>query len=362
MPPPAPRPGILGISPYVGGSHDVPGVDRVMVLSANEGALGPSRHAVTAVRRAAETLHRYPEGGATGLRQALARHHGLDPARIVCGNGSDELISLLVQAYAGAGDEVLFSQHGFLMYRLAAMSQGATPVAAPETDLRAAVDALVGHASSRTKLVFLANPNNPTGSFLTRDEVERLRARLPDQALLVIDAAYAEYIVRNDYSAGVDLVEATDNTVMTRTFSKIYGLAALRLGWAYASAEVVDVLHRVRGPFNVNAVAQAAGIAALDDVGHTDASRVHNDQWRPWLTDRLQAIGLTVHPSIANFLLVRFPEDTGHDADAANAHLQSRGVIARKVAAYGLPDCLRITIGVEEEMRATADALAEFMG
>lgn len=356
----SPRPGILEISPYVGGSHKVEGVDHTLVLSANEGALGPSPKARAAFRAVADRLHRYPEGGAPALCEAIARHHGLDRARIVCGNGSDELIGLLVQAYAGAGDEVLFSQHGFLMYRLAALAHGATPVAAPERGLKADVDALASRVSPRTRLVFLANPNNPTGSFLTADEVARLRQRLRDDVLLVVDAAYAEYIVRNDYSAGAELVEASGNVVMTRTFSKIYGLAALRLGWAYCPLDVVDVLHRVRGPFNVNAAAEAAGIAALADVRHADAARAHNELWRPWLTDRLAALGLMVHPSIANFVLVGFPDRPERGADAACDFLERRGIITRKMGAYGLPDCLRISIGLEHEVRAVAEALAEF--
>ena len=358
----SPRPGILEISPYVGGLHTLEGVERTLVLSANEGALGPSPKARAAYRAAADRLHRYPEGGVPALSEAIGRHHGFDPARIVCGNGSDELIGLLVQAYAGAGDEVLFTQHGFLMYRLAALAHGATPVAAPETGLRADVDALAAHVSARTKLVFLANPNNPTGSFLTADEVESLRRRLPDGVLLIIDAAYAEYILRNDYSAGAELVEAAGNVVMTRTFSKIYGLAGLRLGWAYCPADVVDVLHRVRGPFNVNAAAAAAGLAALADTSHVAAARAHNEVWRPWLTDRLAALGLSVHPSIANFVLVQFPDRPKAGAGAAYAFLAGRGIIARKVAPYGLPDCLRITIGLEDEVRAVAEALAEFIG
>jgi histidinol-phosphate aminotransferase len=359
---PEPRPGILEITPYVGGSHEVTGVDRAIVLSANESPLGPSPRAVAAYRALAERLHRYPEGGVTALRQAIGRRHGLDPARIVCGNGSDELIGLLVQAYAGPGDEVVFTEHGFLMYRLAALAHGATPVAAPETELRADVEAVVAKVTPRTRLVFLANPNNPTGSFLTGEELARLRGRLPKGVLLVIDSAYAEYVVRNDYSAGTELVEASDNVVMTRTFSKIYGLAALRLGWAYCPPAVAEVLHRVRGPFNVNAAAEAAGLAALDDQRHVDAARTHNEIWRPWLADRLAGLGLAVHPSIANFLLVGFPAAPGRDAAAALAFLERRGILARNMAAYGLPDCLRITIGLEEEMRATADALSDFMG
>ncbi len=358
----SPRPRILDIRPYVGGGHHVEGAERTIVLSANEGALGPSPKAIAAYRAVADRLHRYPEGGAPVLGRAIAGHYGFDPARIVCGNGSDELIGLLVQAYAGDGDEVLYSQHGFLMYRLAALAHGATPVAAPETGLSAEVDALLAHVSERTRLVFLANPNNPTGSFLTAPEVERLRRLLPDGVLLVIDAAYAEYIDRNDYAPGAELVEAAGNVVMTRTFSKIYGLAGLRLGWAYCPADVAAVLNRVRGPFNVNVAAEDAGAAALSDVAHTDAGRAHNNLWRPWLADRLAGLGLTVYPSIANFLLVRFAEPPEQNAEAAYDFLEQRGVIARRMGAYGLPDCLRITVGLEHEVREAADALAELMG
>ena len=357
---PSPRPGILDIAPYVGGVHAAPGAARVMVLSANEGALGPSRKAMAACREAAETLHRYPDGGARDLRAAISGRFGCDAERIVCGAGSDELIALLVRGYAGPGDEVLYSRHGFLMYPLAAMGAGATPVAAPEADLTASVDALLECVSERTRMVFLANPNNPTGTYLPVDAVARLREGLRDDVLLVVDAAYAEFVSRNDYDAGIGLVEAHDNVVMLRTFSKIFGLAALRLGWAYGPPEVIDVLNRLRGPFNANAVAQAAGIAALEDVSHTEACRQHNDVWLPWLSDELKGLGLDVTPSIANFVLARFANPPA--AGAAYEFLVSRGVIARAMGAYGLPDALRITIGQEDEMRATVSALAEHMG
>lgn len=360
---PTPRPGILDIAAYVPGSHDVPGVQVRAVLSANENPLGPSPRAAAAYRAAADHIHRYPEGGSTALRAALARHYGLDKDRIVCGSGSDELLSLLVHAYAGPGDEVMYSQYGFLMYPIAAKANGATPVPVPERDFRADVDAMLKRAGPKTRIVFLANPNNPTGSVLTRDEVTRLADGLPRSTLLVIDAAYAEYVQRNDYSPGIELVDARDDVVMTRTFSKIHGLAGLRVGWAYCPANVADVLNRMRSPFNVNAAAQAAALAALDDVAFTDRARTHNDIWRAWLADRLAAIGLAVLPSAANFLLVRFPTDRGADrnADAANNFLARRGIIPRRMGAYGLPDALRITVGTEDETRATAEALADFM-
>ena len=262
---PEPQPGIMGIQAYVGGGHEMPGVDRVVILSANETPLGPSAKAVSAYRQLADNLHRYPEGGSIDLRRAIAGRFGCDADRIVCGNGSDELIALLVRAYAGQGDEVLYSRHGFLMYPIATRSVGAIPVAAPEANYTVDVDAMLSKVSDKTRITFVANPNNPTGSYISTDEMRRLRVGLPDDVLLVIDSAYAEYVSRNDYSTGAELVEEFDNIVMTRTFSKIFGLAALRLGWAYCPPAVADVLNRIRGPFNVTAAAQAAGIAALAD-------------------------------------------------------------------------------------------------
>jgi histidinol-phosphate aminotransferase len=357
-----PRPGILEIEPYVGGKAEVEGAAHVVKLSANESAIGPSPHAIEALKAAAATIHRYPDGGARALRAALGERFRLDPERIVCGAGSDELIQLLMRAYAGPGDEILYSAHGFLMYKLSALGVGAIPVAAPERELRADADALLERVSSRTRMVFLANPNKPTGSHLTPDELARLHAGLPEDVLLVIDAAYAEYVRRNDYTSGLELVDRADNVVMTRTFSKLFGLAALRLGWLYAPAAVVDVLHRVRGPFNVGTPAQVAGIAALEDLNHQDRSLAHNDLWLPWLAEHLDALGLTVHPSIANFLLVEFDRDGARTAGAASAWLEDRGILARPMAAYGLPHCLRISVGLEAENRAVVAALGELMG
>ncbi|MFQ5784591.1 MAG: histidinol-phosphate transaminase [Alphaproteobacteria bacterium] len=358
-----PRPGILDITPYVGGRSRAPGASsgRVIKLASNESPLGPSPRAVAAYRAAAETLHRYPDGAAVGLRAALAGRHGVDAARIVCGNGSDELLALLARAYAGPGDEVLYSEYGFLVYPIAARAVGATPVAAPEPAYRTDVDALLAHASPRTRLVYVANPNNPTGCHLPLSELRRLRAGLPNEALLVIDAAYAEYVGAADYGPGVELVEASENVVMTRTFSKIYGLAAVRLGWAYCPSAVADVLNRIRGPFNVTGPALAAGEAALDDDGHVAAARRHNDRWLPRFSTELEALGLTVHPSVANFVLVRFPDEEGLNAMAANDFLMARGIIPRTMREYRLPDCLRITVGLEDEIEATVAALAAFM-
>jgi histidinol-phosphate aminotransferase len=356
-----PRPGILEIEPYVGGKAEVAGSVRAIKLSANESPLGPSPRAIAALQAAAPEAHRYPDGAAERLRRTIGARFDLDPDRIVCGAGSDELIQLLMRAYGGPGDEVLYSAHGFLMYKLSALGVGATPVAAPERALTADVDALLARLSSRTRMVFIANPNNPTGSYLDADELARLHAGLPEDVLLVIDAAYAEYVRRNDYTAGMDLVDRADNVVMTRTFSKLFGLAALRLGWLYAKPPVVDVLHRIRGPFNVGTPAQVAGIASLEDTEHQERARTHNDRWLPWLAQQLSGLGLGVHPSVANFVLVSFENAGARSAAAASASLEQHGIIARAMAAYGLPDCLRLSVGLEDENRAAVAALKEFM-
>jgi histidinol-phosphate aminotransferase len=356
-----PRPGILDIIPYVGGEAKAPGIKRPIRLASNESALGPSPKALAAYRALAADIHRYPDGNAQELRETLGRHHRLDPARIICGAGSDELITLLLRCYAGPGDEVLYSRHGFLMYPINALAVGATPVATPERELTTDVDALLARVTERTRIVFIANPNNPTGTYLSARELARLRAGLPASVLLAIDAAYAEFVNRNDYEPGIALVDGADNVVMLRTFSKIYALAGLRLGWAYCPPAIADVLNRVRSPFNVSAAAQATGIAAVEDVESLKRARAHNDRWLPWFSERLSALGLELTPSVANFVLARLPGDPARNADAAFAFLQSRGILTRKMGAYGLPQHLRITIGTGPEMETVAAALDEFM-
>lgn len=357
---PIPKPGILDVSPYVGGESKIAGVDRVIKLASNEGALGPSPMAMEAYIREAETLHRYPDGSASKLREALAVAHGLDAGRIVCGSGSDELLDMLARAYAGVGDEVMHTEHGFLMYPISAKGVGATPVAVPENNLHADVDALIARAGKNTKILFLANPNNPTGTYLPDSEIRRLRDGLPEHVLLVIDAAYAEYVVRKDYSSGSNLVDEYDNVVMTRTFSKIFALGGVRLGWVYCPTAIADVLNRLRGPFNVTSPAMAAGLAALGDVAFTDEVRNYTANWFDWTKKELIGLGLEVPSQVGNFLLVRFPT-TGKSAEATDKFLKSRGLIVRRMAGYGLPDCLRITIGLEDEMRTLVEALNEFL-
>jgi len=356
---PRPRPEVLEISPYVGGEATLEGINRVIKLSSNEGAFGVPPGAQEAYRRLASELYRYPDGGALEVRRAIGARFGLDPARIVCGNGSDDLIEQLCMAYGGHGRDILMTEHGFLVYQIAGINAGSRVIKTRERNLTADVDAILAAVSPSIRLCFLANPNNPTGSMLPYEEVARLRAGLPQEVLLVLDAAYAEYVGRPDYDPGVRLVNETDNTVMTRTFSKIFGLGGMRIGWAYGPPAVIDVINRVRPPFNVSLAAQAAAIAALAEPGWVEKGRAHNAEYRPKLAAGLQAAGIKVWPSEGNFVLADFA--TAARSEAADAHLRRRGVIARPVGAYGLPHCLRITVGTAEEVQAVIDALTEFM-
>lgn len=353
-----PRPSILSVEPYVGGESKVPGVNRVIKLSSNEGAFGPPPGAIAAIADSAKEAHRYPDGGATALREAIGRRFGLNPGQIVCGNGSDELLSMLILAYGGEGTELIMSAHGFMMYDLTGRWAGCRVIKVPEKSLTADVDGLLAAVGPRTKLMFLANPNNPTGSILPQSEIERLRAGLRDDVLLVLDSAYAEYVTRPDYDPGQKLVDATTNTVMCRTFSKIFGLGGMRLGWAYAPPAIVDVLGRVRGPFNVNAAVMAAGIAALAEPDWVESSVAHNTAWRAKVTEALTAAGLKIWPSEGNFVLVDFA--TAERAKAADAHLRARGLILRGMTGYGLPQMLRLTIGTAEECTLVTEALVAF--
>jgi histidinol-phosphate aminotransferase len=357
----SPRPGILDIAPYVPGTAALAGEGPVIKLSSNETPFGPSQKAVEAYHAAAGHLSRYPDGSARRLRETLGRTYGLDPDRIVCGAGSDELLSLLAALYLGPGDEAIYTEHGFLVYAIAIKAQGATPIVAPETEFRADVDAILARVTPATRMVFLANPNNPTGTYLSVEAVKRLSASLPEDVLLVLDAAYAEYVRANDYEAGIELVATTPNTVMTRTFSKIYGLASLRLGWAYCPAEVADALNRVRPPFNVSGPAIATGIAALSDQAHVALSANHNAAALPSMRQALSELGLDVTPSAANFLLVHFPDANGTSAYAADTFLKARRIVLRRVEEYGFPNALRLSIGTDEENQAVLDALRAFM-
>ncbi|WP_222062713.1 histidinol-phosphate transaminase [Rhizobium laguerreae] len=359
---PVPRPGILDIAAYVPGKEHAPGVARVYKLSSNETPLGASPRAIEAFKAVADNLGRYPDGQAIELREAIAAVHGLNPANILCGNGSDELLGLLCHVYLGAGDEGIITEHGFLVYKIQILGAGATPVVVKEKDYTVDVDAILAAVTEKTKIVFIANPGNPTGTYVSVSEIRRLQAGLPKQVVLVLDAAYAEYVRRNDYEAGIEVVSSNANVVMTRTFSKAYGLAALRVGWMYAPAEIVDGLNRVRAPFNLNAPAIAAGAAAIRDQAFIQQAVSFNQMWVERLTQAFEAIGLKVTPSVANFVLIHFPEIDGKRAADADEFLTSRGYILRAVRGYGFANALRMSIGPEEANRGVIAALTEFMG
>jgi histidinol-phosphate aminotransferase len=355
---PVPRPGILDIEAYVPGKSTARGT-RTFKMSSNESPIGASPAALAAFRAAADHLELYPDGSAGKLRDAIARRHGLNPAHIVCGAGSDELLQLLAHSYLGVGDEAIHSKFGFLVYPIAIKSSGATPVVASEKNYTADVDAIIACVTPRTKMVFLANPNNPTGTYIPFSEVKRLHGALPSHVILVLDAAYAEFVQNNDYESGLALVAEADNVVMTRTFSKIHGLAALRLGWAYCSGGIADVLNRVRGPFNVNAPAIAAGTAAMEDQSFTVTAQAYNAKWLAWLSIELEKLGLAVTPSVGNFLLVHFTPSKS--AALADTTLLENGMVVRRMDAYGMPNALRISVGTEEANRHLVKTLKAFM-
>ena len=356
---PTPRPGILDINPYVPGGASAPGAAKIYKLASNESALGPSPKAMEAYADAREKLHLYPDGSARVLREKIAEIYDLDPARIVCGAGSDEILQLLTRAYLGEGDNIIQSDHGFLVYALAAKGCGGEVRFAPEKNLTASVDEMLKLVDERTRLVFLANPNNPTGTYLPDSEVRRLRENLREDIILVIDAAYAEFMEEADYADGAALVDEGDNTVMTRTFSKIYGLGGIRLGWGYFPAAIADVINRIRGPFNVNSPAIAAGVAAMDDVEFVNRNREHNRAERDWLAQQLGGMGLVFAPSFGNFILVKFPDTPGLNAKDVQDFLREGGVIVREMGAYKLGDWLRISIGPKEANRRLVELLLE---
>jgi len=358
---PQPRPGVLDIAPYVPGKSKGSHGETVHKLSSNETPLGTSDAARAAIEAVARNLELYPDGSSAELRAAIGEVYGLNPDRIICGAGSDEVLSLIAYGYLGQGDEAIYSEHGFLVYDIAIRAAGATPVIAPEKDLTTDVDAILARVTDKTRMVFVANPNNPTGTYLPFEEVKRLHEGLPANVLLVLDAAYAEYVRRNDYESGLELAATSDNVIMTRTFSKIYGLANLRLGWGFGPAHVIDALNRIRGPFNVNGMAIAAGMAAVRDRDFVTRSIEHNDTWLPWVTAELEKLGLKVTPSVGNFVLVHFPDEDGKRAADADAYLLERGCVLRMVGNYGLPNSIRMTIGSEDANRAIIGHLKDFL-
>jgi histidinol-phosphate aminotransferase len=354
---PKPLPSVLGVEPYKGGESKLPGIAKPIKLASNENPLGASPAAKRAYAEAGERMHLYPDPGARALRAAIAERYGLDANRIVCGAGSDEIFQLLIRAYLGVGDEIIQSRHGFSIYRIFAAVAGGVAKLADERDFTCDVDAFLAHLSPRTKLVFLANPNNPTGTYIPISEVRRLHAGLPKDVILVLDAAYAEYVSRNDYEAGIELASEAENVLMTRTFSKIHGLAGLRVGWAYGPAAIIETLNRVRGPFNAPAPAQAAAAASILDRAFQDKAVAHNAGELARVSAAIAAMGHKLTPSVGNFVLVHFGAG---EAAKIDAHLRSRGLIVRRMDSYFLPDALRISIGTVEENTALLAALSDY--
>ena len=358
-PAPAPKPGILTIAPYVGGKAKIEGVAEPIKLSSNENPLGCSEAARQAYLAAIERLHIYPEGRASRLREAVAETFGLEPERLIFGNGSDEVFALLNQAYLSPGDVMVTGQYGFLAYRISATANQAEIRYAPEPDLRVDVDAILSLVDERTKIVYISNPSNPTGSWNSGEEIRRLHAGLPETVLLVIDEAYAEYVAEPDWESALPLAREASNLVVTRTFSKIHGLAGLRVGFGYAPLSVAEAVDRIRLPFNNNIPAQEAAAAALSDHEHQNRSRDLVREWLPRLTQSIRGMGFEVFPSAGNFVLVRFP-DPAKTAQMADAFLHGHGLIVRPVGGYGLTDCLRITVGTPEQNGVLLDALRAF--
>jgi len=360
---PLPKPGIDQIVAYVPGKSKAKGIAHPVKLSSNENILGSSPKARAAYAEAAATLNLYPDSQTNALRAAVATHYRLEPERLVFGCGTDEILGRLVQQiYLEPGDNIIQGEYGFAAYGIGARACQAEVRFAPEPDLRLDVDETLALVDERTRLVFVTQPSNPTGTWITADEMQRLHAELPASVMLVVDAAYAEFCTDPRFSDGLDLARSASNIIVTHTFSKIFGLAALRIGWGYVPIEAAEAIERIRLPFNTSIAGQLAAIAALSDTAFVAESLALIDRWRPWLTQQLGGLGLDVTPSGANFVLVRFPATPGRTAAEAEAFLAARGYIVRGVANYGLPDCLRITIGLEEHNRAVVGALAEFLG
>ena len=358
---PQPRPCVLELPEYVPGDRELKGIAEPIKLSSNESTLGPSPQALKAYADAATQLHRYPDPDQNELRDALAEHFGLAVNQLICGNGSAELIQILIHAYVGEGDEVLLSEYGFPLYRIFAISQGASVALSSEVDCVTSVDSLLECVTPKTKLVAIANPNNPTGTYLSGSEVRRLHANLPEHVLLLLDEAYAEYVTAEDFESGLKWADETENVVVARTFSKLYGLAALRIGWMLAPQRVFQTMQRFRITFNTNGPALATAVAALHDVEYTKQVQHHNHLWRKRMTEELEAQGLNVIPSMANFLLIQFLDEPKTNSEAAANALKCNGIIPRPVSAGSPPNCMRITIGKSDENQAVLDTLKQLM-
>jgi len=358
---PKPRPEVLGLRPYVQGKSRLEGARQPVKLSSNESPYGPSPKALQAYREAQAELHRYPDGAQQDLRRAIAESYELDERQILCGNGSEEIIGMLIRAYVSAGEELLLSENHFMMCPIYARTQGAGVVIAPERNFTVDVDELLARVTPQTRMVAVANPNNPTGTYLPFDEICRLHAALPSHVVLLLDAAYAEYVLEEDYEAGARLVAEHGNVVMTRTLSKIYGLAGLRIGWAYCRPHVIDVLQRIRTPFNTNRAGLAAAAAAVRDREYLQTVRTRNHHELQLMLEELRRLGLRVVPSVTNFYRVDFAGLPGRTALAAAQFLEARGVIPRPLRSDSRDNALRLTVGTAEENAIALGALQAYL-
>lgn len=361
-PRPVPKPGVMDIHAYVGGKSKVEGIAHPVKLSSNENILGSSDKAKQAYRDAVDRLHIYPDGKANILRAAVAERFKLEPERLTFGDGSDEIFALLNQVYLEPGDNIVQGEHGFAAYAIGARACQGEVRLAKEVNHRIDIDEVVKCVDERTRLVFIANPANPTGSWLTGQEIRDLHAALPPSVILVLDGAYAEFCSDPRFEDGLDLARTAENVIVTRTFSKIHGLAALRVGWGYAPSHIIEPIERIRPPFNTSIPGQEAAVAALFDDDFQARSLALVEQWRPWMAQQLGGIGLEVTPSAANFVLATFKATPGKTAREAEAFLASKGYLVRGVGNYNLPNAIRITIGLEEHNRAVVELLTAFMG
>ena len=352
-----PQPGIMKIDLYKGGASHLEGHDNVVKLSSNENPFGPSPNAVKAYLASGEALHRYPSTSHNHLRKAISKVLDLPGENIICGVGSDEIISLLCQTFSSRGDEVIYTEHGFAMYKISALAAGANPVVVKEENRTTDISNILSRCNQNTKLIFIANPNNPTGTMITFKQIQDLATKIPKQALLVLDGAYAEYV--DNYDGGAQLVKKMRNVMMIRTFSKIYGLGGMRVGWGFASKQVIEALQRVRGPFNLSAPALAVAEAAIYDQDYVIKCKEKNNITRDWLIKSLRELGLACDNSFTNFVLPRFKDQS--QAELCDKYLQSRGFIVRRVDGYNLPEALRITVGDQTTSERVVNLIEEFL-
>ena len=336
-------------------------VKSLIRLSANEGALGTSSNAIKAINSFSTDLNRYPPQISENLVDAISKRYSVDRNKIILGNGSDELISILAQAFLSSEDEAIYTEYGFLQFPQAISITGAKGIIAKDNKLTVSVDSILSNITKKTKLIFLANANNPTGTFISKDEVIRLHKSIPSNVLLVYDAAYSEFITHDDYIDGSELVDNSENVIMLRTFSKLHGLASLRLGWGYCSNYILNNLMKVRGPFSVNLAAILAGTAAINDIDFQNKSIEHNIKWMSWLEKELKKLNLSFQTSVTNFLLIKFSNETQFNAQSAEKFLASRGILVRGMSVYNLPSYLRVSLGTEEENMTLIKELKSFL-